>query len=284
MPTNICLNLSLKHKELKSAQVAFSAALREAEANNLADLSECRARKAELDQALEAFKEVLLISRIEELTAFQSESLKGWGITPTHTETKINPETGAEEEVLKPIEVVDQAAFTQFQGSSFREQSQAIHDDTTRIGETLTTKESLFHDYETLFAENKHEIFDLNLPEYKIPYDQWRQDSGITEHTVANVMDYIHTKLAKEDPSIILPGLECQEYLFSLNQTEETRAKIPDNLKDGKWHHFPGSAFRGRGGGWRVPYGSWDAGRWHRGRGWAGGGWGSDDRILLFRG
>ncbi len=48
-----------------------------------------------------------------------------------------------------------------------------------------------------------------------------------------------------------IPGIEYWKYII------EHPDKSPEDIKDGNYHFFFGSVFRGKGGGWHVPYANW---------------------------
>lgn len=74
-----------------------------------------------------------------------------------------------------------------------------------------------------------------------------------------------------------VPGIEYWKWLY------ENPGKNPPgvDIKDGKYHFFPGSVLRDPGGDWRVPDADWDGSKWRRVADWLTGDWDADCCVVL---
>lgn len=141
-----------------------------------------------------------------------------------------------------------------------------MSDDSNEFGKYITNPETALLDYESLGIP---EVFNPNTDQ---KYKNWLGQEN-RQNTVNSVMDYIHETFANTH---YLPGIEYQKYLF------ENQSKIPEALKDGNWHYFPGSAFRNSSGLWSVPYGHWSDGKWDRNGLVVRDDWDDNERVVLF--
>jgi hypothetical protein len=143
-------------------------------------------------------------------------------------------------------------------------------DDAKEFGKYITNPETALLDYEKL---NAPEIYNPNEDK---DLDKWLKKNKLNK-TRESVMQYVAEKFSDTH---YLPGIEYQKYLF---QNQKKKGVIPKELKDGNWYFFPGAAFRGSDGRWRVPSGNGNSsgGVWERDGDWARGVWFDNERVLL---
>lgn len=147
----------------------------------------------------------------------------------------------------------------------------AAPDDKKEFGKYYTNPDTLKLDYESLGVPT---IFDPNTD---VEFKKWLEEEK-KKFTVASVMEYVSHKFADTNH---LPGIEYQGFLYDKYKSGKPE-EIPENLKDGKYYFFPGSALRDSDGGWLVPCGRWGGGGWGRDGDWPGGDWSSRYRVVLF--
>jgi hypothetical protein len=117
----------------------------------------------------------------------------------------------------------------------------------------------------------------------------------IQKQGVSGVMKYIHETFGKgaivDGKEYILPDIKYYQYLAELGdqykkETDETKKEsllkqIPEQLRDGNYCYFPGSALVFRSGSWVSPNLVWRADGFYRYASRVEDGWHSRERVVL---
>jgi MoxR-like ATPase len=128
--------------------------------------------------------------------------------------------------------------------------------DASKFGEYMMNPETANIDWETVPPE-KIKVIDLS------------DMAGKELYKVAE-------KIVKEyGDTHDIPGIEFWKYII------EHPDKAPESLKDGNYHFFFGSVFRGGDGGWRVPYARWYGSGFNPYGDWLTNHWNSGGRVVL---
>ena len=247
----ICNDLKQKYEKINLTQKIFSTLLSDIKNTPSGErgekIKEAQEVKKNLESHIKDLETILLGEKAQELDKFWKDTWKTWNSGIDTSKITFTPQW------LKHGEI------------NFKELAETPSD-VNEFSKYITNPETAFLNYESL---GKPQIFNPNEDQ---DYQNWLKQEG-RENTVNSVMDYVHETFGDTHH---LPGIEYQKYLF------ENQDKIPETLKDGKFHYFPGSAFRYSDGYWSVPLGSWNDGEWRRSGAWAWDDWGSNGRVVLF--
>ena len=129
--------------------------------------------------------------------------------------------------------------------------------DPTKYGEFLVNPDTININWDSI-AKNQIKVIEL--------------PASMNGKKLSEVAEYIKSEYGDEYK---IPGLEYYKYIC------ENPDKAPDSLKDGNYHFFFGSLFRGSGGGWGVLYARGASSGFGRRGPWLGSDWDGRDRVVL---